>query len=118
MPRDWQVHERFGDGAKYIHRVVAKEMIAILSFGTDIGKWPDGKRWMHLSVSCQRRPPTFAEMRDAKDAFFGIHRYAVMVLPPEKFYVHQVGQNPNVLHLWATDDEWSLPEFSLGGGTL
>jgi hypothetical protein len=41
-----------------------------------------------------------------------------MVLPPEKFYVHQVGQNPNVLHLWATDDEWSLPEFSLGGGTL
>ena len=60
------------------------------------------------------REPTFAIMRDAKRDFLG-DRYAVMVFPPQKNYIEQVGANQNVLHLWATDDEWPLPEFGKTG---
>lgn len=114
VPSGWSMVGPWGDGARYVRK--AGQLQAVLSPPEEVEG--DGRKWWHLSVShFTGRAPTFAEMRDTKEAFLG-DRYAAMVFPPREFYVSQVGLNPNVLHLWATDDGWPLPEFSEGGGTL
>ena len=111
-PKGWQIIRRHGAGAHYLHR--NRRLQAILSPPED-GAFQDGRRWWHLSVSrTNGKTLSFEQMRDAKEEFLG-DRYAVMVFPPEAHYVHQVGANPGVLHLWATDDDWPLPEFGSEG---
>ena len=111
-PKGWLIVRRFGNGAHYLNR--NRRLQAILSPPED-GIFSDGRRWWHLSVSrTNGKPPSFEQMRDAKEEFLG-DRYAVMVFPPQRYYVHAVGPNHGVLHLWATDDPWPLPEFGEEG---
>lgn len=107
MPFGWDLIDEFGDGARFVRK--RDHVMVIIDSGTEHS---DGKRWYHLSVSTPTKVPTFEQLKDAKEAFLG-DRYACQVFPPKRFYVNQ---NPNVLHLWSTEDEdWPLPEFGQYG---
>lgn len=67
----------------------------------------DGALWGHLSVSAQKRVPSWEELRWCKEYFLG-DRKAVMVLPPRAEYVNV---HPHVLHLFAPLERDPLPDF-------
>jgi hypothetical protein len=53
--------------------------------------------WEHVSVSCSRRTPTWAEMCFVKNQFWGPDECVVQFHPEEKNYVNH---HPYCLHLW------------------
>ena len=103
LPHYWEVDIRLDDGTRYIASVLG--LAAIVS----VAREPDGKRWVHLSVSHRHRLPKWRELRETKDLFLGRNVYAYQVLPPEDKYVNL---HPRVLHLWHCLDGDPLPEFS------
>jgi hypothetical protein len=54
--------------------------------------------WEHVSVSAEKRCPTWEEMCWVKDLFWDEHEMAVQYHPPKSEYVNF---HPFVLHLWA-----------------
>lgn len=71
------------------------------------GRFPNGARWDHVSVSCETRTPTWAEMAWVKSLFFEPAECCVEYHPPASVYVND---NPNVLHIWRPlDAEIPMP---------
>ena len=106
----WELFgEQVDDGRRYYNPLL--QLMVILSARVE----QDGRRWLHLSCSHQRRVPTWTELREIKDVFFGPDRYAYQVLPPGSHYVNI---NPRVLHLWHCLDEDPLPDFTSGSNSL
>jgi hypothetical protein len=58
---------------------------------------PDGKRWIHVSVSRQDRLPSWDELVAVKELFIGAEREAVQFLPPRSQWVNM---HDNCLHIW------------------
>lgn len=56
-----------------------------------------GMDWEHLSVSTQRRCPTWDEMRYFKDIFWKREECCVQYFPRNSQYVNN---HPNCLHIW------------------
>jgi hypothetical protein len=108
-PRGWNRTDVRTDGAVY--SCLPRKLAVILSVGLE----GDGQRWLHLSLSHKYRLPTWGELRTVKELFLGPHTYAVQVIPP---VTHYVNIHPNVLHLFHCLDEYRLPEFSRGLGTI
>ena len=73
--------------------------------GLDINKpnrrarviWSNGDGWDHVSVSWDRRTPTWEEMAKAKKLFFYPEEYCVQYHPAESEYVNY---HPYCLHIW------------------
>lgn len=97
------------DGARWSH--IFSGCSVIVSAHTEA----DGKRWLHVSVGHPARLPRWEELREVKDNFIGKDRLAIQVLPAAKDYVNI---NPNVLHLWCCLDDFRLPDFTGGSGSL
>lgn len=57
----------------------------------------DGGGWEHVSVSRTDRCPTWAEMCEVKDLFFGDDEWVVQYHPAKSDYVND---HPFCLHLW------------------
>lgn len=57
----------------------------------------DGAMWEHVSVSRRDRTPTWNEMCQVKDLFWGAEDCVVQFHPPRSDYVNN---HPNCLHLW------------------
>ncbi len=57
----------------------------------------DGAGWEHVSVSRQDRCPTWAEMCEVKDLFFGPDEWVLQFHPAASDYVNN---HPFCLHLW------------------
>lgn len=67
----------------------------------------DGGGWEHVSVSCKRRCPNWAEMCFVKGLFWTEQETVVQYHPPKSEYVNC---HPNCLHLWRpTEGEILLP---------
>jgi len=79
-----------------------------------VGKYEDGREWLHISVSRKSRLPTYDEITRIKRDFIGDDRKAVTVLPEKKYHVNL---HENCLHLFYSEDN-PLPEFSAGLGTI
>lgn len=54
-------------------------------------------RWEHVSVSCETRCPTWEEMCEVKDYFWGDEETVVQFHPPKSKYVNV---HQHCLHLW------------------
>jgi hypothetical protein len=106
IPDEWSLRENRDDGAAwYVARGRYKGMLVLASSNEE----SDGREWLHVSASRRNGPPSWDDMKHAKEVFFG-DRYAAMILPPKRYYVNL---HPNVLHLWGPlTGEWPLPEFS------
>jgi hypothetical protein len=110
LPPGWELFgPQSDDGRRYYSPLL--QLMVILTARRE----QDGRRWLHLSCSHQRRTPTWVELREVKDIFFGPDRYAYQVLPPASHYVNI---NARVLHLWHCLDEDPLPDFTCGSGSL
>lgn len=65
-------------------------------------------RWgplLHVSLSHRGSDPTWVEIRQVKDAFFGDQVDAMMVLPRAEDYVNH---HPHTFHLWQCPEGWRL----------
>lgn len=74
------------------------------SFYTDRGhnilrsiETQDHGRLLHVSISHPDRYPTWEEIKEAKDYFFGDEKDAIMVFPRRELWVNIA---PNCFHLW------------------
>ena len=107
-PPGWRRVEERADGVAWAHN---KRGLAVIASVAIEG---DGKRWLHVSCSHARRPPTHDDMADVKCIFIGDEQYAIVVYPPWRLHVNI---HPNCLHLWSCLDGHPLPEFS-GAGSI
>jgi hypothetical protein len=78
----------------------------------DIDTYPDGKKWIHLSMSSRRRIPTYEEMAYMKKHWLGENLKAIMVFPEKAMHVNY---HPRCLHMFHCVDGDGLPEFSANG---
>jgi hypothetical protein len=74
---------------------------------------PEGKRWIHVSVSLQHRIPTFSELATVKEWIIGRERRAIHVWPRES---EKINIHPNCIHIWSCLDGDGLPDFRREGG--
>lgn len=73
----------------------------------------DGRRWVHVSASRERRLPSWRDLRDVKNLFLGRERLAIQVLPNESDYYNL---HPFCLHLWCClDGPPVVPDFRKDG---
>ncbi len=54
-------------------------------------------RWLHASASFVDRCPSWEDMSEVKESFFGAETYAVQLHPPRSQWVNA---HPYTLHLW------------------
>lgn len=57
----------------------------------------DGAGWEHVSVSTERRTPTWSEMHHVKGLFWDPEEVVMQLHPRESNYVNN---HPYVLHMW------------------
>jgi hypothetical protein len=67
-------------------------LLLVISSGTDAESG-----WEHVSVSAEKRTPTWDEMCWIKDLFWNEHETVVQYHPPKSEYVNF---HPHCLHLW------------------
>lgn len=75
----------------------------------------DEEGWEHVSVSPKsskyerNQPcPTWTQMCEVKDVFWGKDEGVVQFHPPERHYLYGIGDDTNILHLWKPkDNDWS-----------
>lgn len=74
----------------------------------------EGRAWLHVSMVCDRRVPSYAELCDLKSIFVGDELQALQVFPPKSQHVNIYQY---ALHLWACleADGDGLPEFGKHG---
>jgi hypothetical protein len=70
-------------------------LLLVLSSGPESNGNDTG--WEHVSVSAERRPPTWTEMCFVKDLFWSETECVIQYHPPKNEYVNF---HPNVLHMW------------------
>lgn len=107
---EWQIVERRADGIAMRNR--KRGLYCIVSAAYE----SDGKLWGHLSLSHVDRLPSWTELTDAKEQFFG-NVEAYQVMPPRARYVNL---HPHVLHLFTCIQRPNgvLPHFDADGKTL
>lgn len=103
LPWGWKLLKVGGDGAQFLYQ--PNRLSVIVSGAVR----EDGKRWLHVSCARPDRMPSWDEYRTAKEMFIGAEQYAVQVIPPKDRYVNI---HRFCLHMFATPDDWPLPEFS------
>ena len=96
---DFGTHPGTRFGAFFIRCKATGEMLTLI-----VGDGSDWKEcgfsepiWEHVSVSCERRCPTWQEMAFIKDLFFAPEECVVQFHPPKSKYVNK---HQYVLHLW------------------
>lgn len=79
-----------------------------------------GEGWDHVSVSLERRCPTWDEMERVKRMFFEAHETAMQLHVPTEDHI---SHHPYCLHLWRPTDEdiprppdWMVGPKSIGQG--
>jgi hypothetical protein len=107
-PTGW-TRTPWGDAGVEYERLLTREHVLIT-----VGRH-EGKRWIHFSIAHPSRIPHFEELRRYKDAFLGVERKAIQVLPPKSEYVNI---HPYCLHLFSCLDGDGLPDFTHGSGSL
>ena len=96
-----------GEGNRaYVHRDGRR---VIGSVGQHDGRW-----WLHVSVSREKRIPSYDDLADVKRVFIGDDFQAVQVFPRRERHVNIM---PTCLHLWACLDANGdgLPDFGKHG---
>lgn len=108
LPAGWEVRQRHPVGG----------MVAVHYAGLSVimsgSVEDDSRRWIHLSCGRQKRLPNWDDLKLVKQLFLG-DRWAIQVLPKAEKYVNI---NPFVLHLWHCADEFALPDFTGGTGSI
>jgi len=108
-PPGWRVLDTKLDGARWINP--KRRMIVIASTAIE----QDGRSWLHLSISHEKRMARYEDLCYLKRHWAGIDSKAIEVYPPADEHVNI---NPRVRHLWVCLDADPLPDFTHGLQTL
>lgn len=101
----WQVDPFGPDGYRYVNR---EQRIVVIATRADHG----GQEWLHVSVSCPDRVPSWDELAAIKELVIGPDRHAYQVFPPRAQWI---SIHEHCLHLWARWDDGDgrvLPDFA------
>jgi hypothetical protein len=84
--------------------------LRIIANGAD---FPESEGWEHVSVSCEDRCPTWAEMQLVKEQFWTDDETAVQFHPSKSNYINH---HPYCLHLWRNKDNLfqTPPKWMIG----
>jgi hypothetical protein len=99
----WEYTEGREDWKDYWHSFLKLQVIE---------SWhpaPDGRTWLHVSLSREDRIPSYEDIKVTKRTFVGDDHEAYQVFPPVERHVNI---NPNVLHLFCWPDGPVLPDFT------
>lgn len=108
MRRGWQLRTETEDGGCF-DRQGERVIFSIC-------REPDGKFWLHVSMSRHdERLPTWADLVALKAEWCGDEATALMVIPPKSKHVNI---HPGVHHIWQCLDGDVTPDFTHGKGTL
>lgn len=110
IPDGWRLHVTGADGWCFIGAPPA--LLKLICSGE---VHPDGRRWLHCSLTGPDRVPTWEEIVAAKEAFCGAEACAVQVIPPRSEWVNN---DPRCLHWWVCADGRPLPDFTQGRGSI
>jgi len=91
---DWASDESYGLAGMFRLIGPGGAMLLAVSSG---GNPLENDGWEHVSVSADKRCPTWEEMCFVKDLFWDEHELAVQYHPPKSDYVNF---HPFCLHLW------------------
>lgn len=107
----WEMMEERVDGFSWRNR--ARGMAVIVS----AARYQDGKLWLHISLSRPSSMPRYEDIAYVKRQFLGDDFKAIMVMPEKRYHVNI---HPYCLHLYHCLEKGgdSLPEFSLGDGSI
>ena len=72
----------------------------------------DSHCWLHVSISREKRLPSWDELKLVKDVIIGPEKTALQVLPPKSKYVNK---HAFCLHLFCCLDGDVTPDFTRGG---
>ena len=108
LPRGWRVIERGLDGEAYIG---PGGLRVIISTGIE----QDNRRWLHVSLSYNKRLPGYRDIRLVKALFVGADAKAIEVHPAA---AEHVNIHPYVRHLFHCLDGDPLPDFTRGTGSI
>lgn len=104
LPAGWTKHNsRIPDQHVYVRRHGRLGVIG------SIGVHDDDKTYVHVSASMVNALPNWKDIKEVKELFIGVDRYAYMIFPPKEFYVNL---HKYALHLWSCLDGPVMPEFS------
>lgn len=112
LPAQWHVLSTGMDGRKYGRVLPDGKMLTVIA---SVGKEPDGKHWLHVSVAHPNRLPTYDEVCQVKDLFIGEERTAYHLFPKRSKHVNI---HPNCLHLWSCLEGDVTPDFTHGTGSI
>lgn len=108
LPDGWSILQRFSDGYVLQER-------AGLRVIASTAPHEDGRDWLHVSISREKRLPSYDDLKYVKSVIVGNDRWAAQFFPPasEHVNIHQF-----CLHLW-TPLTGTLPWPNFGdGGTI
>ena len=109
IPPGWELVTWGEDGGLWMSRKRGLTVCASIS------KELDGNHWLHLSISHQKRIPTYDELTYLKRHWAGPDKKCIMVLPPsdEHVNIHKF-----CLQLFCCLDADPLPDFTWGLPTI
>ena len=85
-------------GAFRVPGPLGMSLLVIASDGKDWAECAlEGEAWEHVSVSCQRRTPTWAEMEFVRDLFWEPGETVLQFSVPREQHINQ---HDHCLHLW------------------
>lgn len=109
LPSDWVILQRFGDGYACQSRSGLRVICSTADF-------PDGRDWLHVSVSRVDRLPTYQELKIVKNIFIGADKFAYQVFASDSEHVNI---HEFCLHLWCPlTGDLPLPDFTRGGNSI
>jgi hypothetical protein len=100
LPGQWKMLAKCADGAAYVR----SDRLIVVS---NIVQESSGDRWLHVSCSCETRPPTLVDLQEVKTIFAGAARMTFQVLPPALPGVSE----PTCFHLWTALDDREFPKM-------
>jgi hypothetical protein len=119
LPHGWRATRRGDlqaaglDGLRTFEHVDGRRVIGTVARHAMDGV-PEGRLWLHVSVSRRKYIPSYADVADVKRVFVGDQRQAVQVFPRADRHVNL---HEFCLHLWACLDPAGdgLPDFGKDG---
>lgn len=110
LPAAWREYRPFppdhplNDLRAYIRRDALRVLFS--------GDYFDEKPWLHVSLSYEKRLPSYNDLVEVKEIFIGTGRQAIQLFPSREKHINF---HPYTLHLWCGLEGDGLPDFGKYG---
>jgi hypothetical protein len=110
LPRGWRETTSPHHGP-FLRSFMRRDGLLVMA---SIALYDDGRWWHHISLSRDKRLPTYDELTEVKRLFLGEQAWAVQLFPPSSEHVNIMRY---CLHLFSTSER-IFPDFTAGSGSI